>query len=205
MRTKIINSSSQLAEFIDCYNKLAGNIRYHRNEFTGLHVRAFFIKGIMVAGYVINDKPPYRTLEHIPKNERETIPLLNHEYPVSFAEVNALWIKKRAPNRIRALVYCLSVIDCFSKKKDYILGGCLLSGARRTQMRAISKLLWAGESKQFGRLRYNWVFYSKPLNAVVRLPYAVLGGWMERISKTNRAFRWVKRGRKAHCDSLEKY
>ncbi|KPA14939.1 hypothetical protein MHK_004854 [Candidatus Magnetomorum sp. HK-1] len=183
MRTRLLYNLSELTNFASQYNAYAGAERYKAKDFWGLHVRVFYRQEEIVAGYVVNHTPPYRTLSWIPPMSMRKIDILNREPKTTFAEVNALWINRHLPNSYRASIYCSSVIDCALKKTNYILGGCLVKNVLKTQMRALPHLMWSGTSTPFGKPSDTWIFYAHPLEAVLRLPYAVVGGWYERISK----------------------
>jgi hypothetical protein len=162
-----------------------------------MHIRVFYdSQQRMIAGYAINNKPPYKTLSYVPDDVCLNGIRVTSSNEIVFSEVIALWIKASASNTIRASVYCMSVIDSALLKPDFILGGCSLRGARRTQMRALPKLLWHGTGKPFDKVVHNWVFYATPLQAVLRLPYAVVMGWVDRLPKIHRiAKRFLRRAK----------
>jgi len=181
MRTRILSDTCDINFFVSEYNRLAGSARYTTAQLAGLKIRAFYdFRMRMVAGYAINDRFPYKTLSYIPDDLTLHGKSIKQENGLRFAEVIALWIGRSASNGLRAFIYSLSVIDCALLRPNFILGGCSLKSARRTQMRALPNLLWQGEGKPFKRGLHNWVYFATPLQAILRLPYALVMGWLDR-------------------------
>lgn len=181
MWTRVLKCEDEIEVFVSEYNRLAGGVRYSSGQLKGLKVRAFYDSmGRIMGGYAVNSTPPYRTLSYVPGDVTIRGVKIQHTTEVTCAEVVALWINSSATNLLRALLYSRSVIDCYLMSPNYILGGCSLSGARRTQMRVLPNLLWEGNGVPFNKVVYNWVYYSGPLEAVARLPYAIAMGWLDR-------------------------
>ncbi len=142
-------------------------------------MRAFFLNDEMVGGYSINTGPRFFHIDMIPVRKLSEDRFLNQNKP-TFTEVRSLWIKSRAPNHLRAEIYCRSVIDAAATRPDYILGGTFTEKYRKTQMRALPKLLYHGEVEVWDKTQVWWIFYGKPIECILRLPFAVIGGWLDR-------------------------
>jgi len=173
---KIITTEADLETFVTFYNR--GTNRRASDDLKGLFVRAFYINGLMVGGYSINNNTNLFHIGIIPCKERRRLELLDQD--PYFAEVQSLWIQSHVPNRVRAEIYCKSVIDAAATKPDYILGGTFQESYRQTQMRALPMLLYSGEVEVWGERQFWWIFYGKPVSCILRLPFAVVGGWLDR-------------------------
>ena len=177
-----LTDPADLQAFVDAYNTRVGRDIYRPETLDGMEVRGFWHRGELVAGYAINVRAPFHYLERIPEEDRPALPVFDRPDP-RFAEVRGLWIQRRAPDVVRAWVYCRSVLDCAKYRPDWILGGTSVEAARRTQQRAVPRPLWSGELELWGERCTNWYTYGSPAECVLRLPYATIAGWLERLRR----------------------
>ena len=180
--SRILTAPEDISSFAEGHNQAAGRRLYDAVDFSQMMVRGFYLGGTMVAGYAINVSAPYFYLDLIPPDVRTRLPLLNHHRPLRFAEMRALWIQRRVPNYLRAQIYCRTILDCAAQRPDYLLGGTVIPAARRMQMWVVPRPLWDGAVEAWGEQHHAWLFYGTPAECVLRLPYAITRGWLERIS-----------------------
>jgi len=180
IKSKVLIDRSDLQVFVDNYNQ--GSKKRKVEDLEGIFVRAFFSGSEMLGGYSINTKSPVFHIDMIPSNHVSTLPLLK-EKNLNLTEIRSLWIKSRASNVLRAIVYCRSVLDAAATRPSYIIGGTFTERYRKTQMRALPRLLYFGDVNVWNKKQEWWIFYGKPFECVSRLPYAVIGGWIDRITK----------------------
>ena len=181
---KSITIESEISIFIDGFNR--GSSKRNIDELRDYHIRGIYSDGLLLGGYAINIKPPYRYITDIPVEHRANLEILRNNPTI--AEVSTLWVRDNAPNYIRAFVYNLSVIDAAIKRPDYVMGASYVDAYRIVQMRALPNLLWSGKAKIQGRERSVFYFYGTPFQCLYRLPYATLLGWYDRAKKA-----WNKR------------
>ena len=176
-RSKVVTEVTELQVFVDGYNR--GTTKRSVEDYGGKFVRAFYVGDEMVGGYSLNQEQPFFHIDMIPTEELKSLPIQYSD--IKITEIRSLWIKGKAPNLLRATVYCRSVLDAALTRPSYILGGTFTEKFRKVQMRALPNLLYFGDVNVWGRVQKWWIFFGTPFQCVIRLPYAVFGGWTDRV------------------------
>lgn len=148
INTRLIRSDEQLLEtFLDRFELLSGN-PLDLGYLERATVRGFFKRDELVAGYVLNNRAPYRLLMWIPEDVRQQLidkNISGGEH--ACCELTCMW-KDRASISYWEMnwIYIFAIYDAVFRGKRNILGGSFVTKLANGQTRILENIVYSGPS-----------------------------------------------------------
>lgn len=154
MNSGILRDRDEIQEFFANFGQLCKNpinLSYFLNAD---RIRAFYKKGRMTGGYVVNTKGPLRYQQMIPEPDRSNAEISKYfEYGRS-CEITCFWmVRARLTCQERNNVYLYSAYDALSMGTTWVFGGSVSVKLARTQKRVMPHVIYRGP----------WDFEGSPL------------------------------------------
>jgi hypothetical protein len=153
-----------LQEYSDCYYEVI-LVRLNPGFLRGRDVYGFFDgQGKMIAGYVINNMPPFRILQLIPA-DREDGRRFAEGHEGEFSELIAMWKTSRS-KFFYALYYLQLMATLLRCKSKWLLGAAIRKYAHEFYLRFLPNVIYVGapdpefqQSGGTGNEKHVWVQY----------------------------------------------
>lgn len=158
MKTKIKLSRKEVANYINEYHTLSGHT-LKPDYLTKVKIRAFFSReGMMLGGYLVNDKPPYRYCMLIGEEKFNEALQKKSIDQNDLVEASCMWISRKAN-----IMQIISIYDWFAKdieisNKKYLIGASTQKNIFKYFQKAIPNLLYHGIPYGAPKFKEIWLY-----------------------------------------------
>lgn len=176
MYSRLLKSDKELKHFQSQYLSHSQNpieLAYLKKS----HVRAFYLKGEMKAGYALYTGSDKRYLEMIP--EKGITRQIQQEIQNNSLEVTCMWVSREYSSVAnRVYLYTSYAIDCFKKNKKYAIAGSFSEKIKKLHSVPYSQMIYEGESLFHDHPKTLWVYretrYSHIFKVLIFIVYLAI-------------------------------
>jgi hypothetical protein len=173
-RLVLLSDTDALAAYAHEYFQRSGShveLRYLRSA----QVYAYYVRGEMVAGFVINSSPPLRYLTMLPPEDDSRHRLLALTAQGGVTEITCIWMDaQRLRHCTRMALYMHCILCARRAKNRWILGGTRKEKVMRIHSIALPIHLFSGYTSYRGVEERFWLYCGQRRFILVTLAMAIV-------------------------------
>ncbi len=177
MLIKKLKTYEEIREFASVYQTLSKNPVENLDYLMNAHIRAFYVKGELMAGYAVSSfslNGKLRYFDFLSENQKNDV-LKKGVKQHQVAEITYTFIKSRKLNYLQnSLVLILSVFDAMVLGKKYIIGGGIIKSFNNRMKKVLNQVWFDGEVAVFGQTKNFTLLGDTSLNVLFNFPKAYL-------------------------------